>query len=176
MDFQTALDAEIARIEAELQQDPRAVKLRELTRLRALYASAQPQHPFAARTAAPPTVVPEGLDRKRRETSPSRAAAIEASRSFLKGRKEPTKTAEIFEHLELNEIQIGGTEPKSNLSALLYHSPYFRSHGRAGWTLKENEAPLGKPNGASARLSAISGWEGADLMAQDITTRGIGRE
>ncbi|MGE0281643.1 MAG: hypothetical protein AB7P20_13665, partial [Rhizobiaceae bacterium] len=43
---------------------------------------------------------------------------------------------DILNHLFEDGILVGGNSPVSYLSAMLYHSPDFQSHGRKGWTLK----------------------------------------
>jgi hypothetical protein len=150
MKFVIAMDAEIAEIEADLGNDPRYVKLLELKRLRSLYMS----DPVDSAPVAGD--IPTGHERKRRETSPWRAAAIKASMEFLEPRSGPTKTADIFAHLRKVGIEIRGSEPKSNLSALLHYAPEFVSHGRAGWTLKKYEAPNAEASGASNESAEVN--------------------
>ena len=48
-----------------------------------------------------------------------------------------TENMEIYDHLVSEGVDVGGKKPEGNLSALLYHSKRFLSHGRAGWTLPE---------------------------------------
>lgn len=79
-----------------------------------------------------------GTGKVQRKIDPDRLKVIEHAANAIRGREEPTKTSEIFEELapEVRAL-IRGEEPKSNLSAMLFHSPIFRSHGRSGWTLDE---------------------------------------
>lgn len=51
----------------------------------------------------------------------------------------PMKTSEIFEMMGPIREEIGGSDKKGNLSAMMHHSPLFVSHGRVGWTLAEDE-------------------------------------
>jgi hypothetical protein len=141
MKFVTAIDEEIASLEADLGTDPRYVKLRELCRVRALYVNSDTSFPadIVPRGVVPMRGAFSGIDRKRRETSPMRTAALNEARKIVRGREEPTKTAVIFSALSARNIEIGGSDPQSNLSAMLSNHPDFVSHGRVGWTLKENE-------------------------------------
>jgi hypothetical protein len=75
---------------------------------------------------------------------------LSLARKLLNGRGDPTKTSEIFSFLSQMGIEIGGTDPKSNLSAMLSTHPDFVSHGRTGWTLKENEPISGSAVGSDA--------------------------
>jgi hypothetical protein len=58
---------------------------------------------------------------------------------YLRGRAEPTRTADLLAHLDSLGIPIGGQDRSSNLSAMLSHSSGFKSHGRAGWTYEGSE-------------------------------------
>ncbi len=49
---------------------------------------------------------------------------------------DPVKTADLYDVLVASGHRIGGNEPKSNLSAMLFNSGRFVSNGRRGWTLK----------------------------------------
>lgn len=75
-----------------------------------------------------------------REFDERKAAILEAVRETLvaMGSPYPVKTRTIFSALpEAITAQIGGRDPKSNLSAIIHNSKRFVSHGRAGWTLPE---------------------------------------
>jgi hypothetical protein len=155
MSFTTALDAEIADLERQLAADPRHIKLRELKRVRDLY-----HHNGATSLPGEFTVIsvgataPAGLSlntgtfrassveprRPGRQRSPEREQALEEIRKLLRGRTGPTGIREIDAHLDSKGIRIGGADALNNLSALLYTAGGFRSHGRAGWTLAEQEA------------------------------------
>lgn len=137
MDFKAAIDKEIEAIEASLKAspDPRLVKLHELQRLRSLYSD----------EATPPSSTPlsnsvASLGHARRKPrgrrmSPERQKAIDAAKEILRGETEPMKTAALYRRVAAEGIELGGKDPASNFSALLYHHKEFRSHGRAGWTL-----------------------------------------
>lgn len=129
-DFLPALRAEIEQLQRELDDDPRALKLRELRRLLAIYEESQGSMPSPVIANAPKS------DRSRRATSATRRAAIDAARIFLRGRPEPTKTSDIYAHIKALGIEVGGENPQNNLSAMLHHSPEFISHGRGGWRLR----------------------------------------
>lgn len=154
MSFIAALKAEIANLEAELERSLTFIRLQEARRMLALYEQDRPAEPKrsaispgqdlatqlaevsrkyanqveAMRSARSPFTVRRG--------SPERAKALEAARLFLLNRVgDPTTTAAIYEHVLGLGIEIGGNDPRNNLSAMLSNSPIFQSHGRAGWTL-----------------------------------------
>lgn len=130
-DFVASLDKEISALEAEFERDPRYLKLKDLRRIRMTYYGGELALARPPKTEQPP--------KRGRRTSADRAKALAEAENLIRGRLHPTKTADIFDHIEAQGIQIGGKEPKSNLSAMLYHAPQFKSHGRAGWTLASPE-------------------------------------
>lgn len=170
----TALDAEIAAVEADLRDnpDPRQKRLAQLHAVRRMYLVGDPGQPppespqtteqalaafeesrqrvlefqkqFAPIDAAVSHLVNHisgGVPRTTgRKPSPERQRALAAAKAFLAEFEQPVKTAAIFAHLVAHGVQISGTIPVNNLSAMLHHSPDFRSHGREGWTLKAKEA------------------------------------
>src|SRR6266446_2617554 len=116
--FRESLDAEIRRLETELANDPRAIQLQELKRVRDFYQSQG--------TAGVTIVVePAPSDKPGRKMAPERIQALSISRELLKGKAEPIKTADILAHLESRGIKIGGSDPQSNLSAMFYHQDDF---------------------------------------------------
>jgi hypothetical protein len=139
MSFLSALDEEILSLRESLNNDPRFLKLKELERVRALYARAE-DTPSAVTTNGNVTTDSATTQVERRRMSPDRKAAIDESRQFLRGKVEPTKTADLLAHLKANGIKVGGSDPMNNLSALLSTSGIFQANGRLGWTLKKNEA------------------------------------
>jgi hypothetical protein len=72
-----------------------------------------------------------------RKISPQRQAAIEATIVILKQATRPLKTSALYEMICDLGVSIGGADPVNNYSALLYARDEFQSHGREGWTLKE---------------------------------------
>jgi hypothetical protein len=80
---------------------------------------------------APPTTDA----RSGRKPSPERIQALLIAKETIRGKSEPTKTADIFAKIKEAGVWIGGTDPQNNLSAMLHNSDDFKSHGRAGWTL-----------------------------------------
>lgn len=87
-----------------------------------------------------------------RGVNPDRDEALRLAAEAIKGFRTPIKTAEIYDVISRQGAKIGGTEPKSNLSAMLHHSEVFRSHGRKGWTLAEYDV-RDDPNDGSDRAS-----------------------
>jgi hypothetical protein len=143
--FVQALDAEIALLTAELASDPRVVKLRELERVRELYGSDGGDSGIShAGNGAPPRPQSSKGSAGRRPAARTKQA-LEVAEAFLRNRKrgffaaEPTTTAIILDRLQEAGVEIVGKDPRNSLSALLSHSGRFRSHGRAGWTLAEDE-------------------------------------
>jgi hypothetical protein len=66
---------------------------------------------------------------------------------MLKTSGEPVRTSFLYDLLPDDvRSKIGGKEPASNLSAMLSKSPWFKSHGRRGWTLAdEGDEPDATP-------------------------------
>lgn len=166
--FKEALEREISDLEKSLEADPRFIKLRELQRVASLYTpGAQVADAFkmivGSFVAGPPRahagggVVPAGIgskhamfagggegvpvaDGQRRMQAITRQRVLEDAENILRGRTEPTKTADLYDDLVAAGHEIGGDDPKNNLSAMLSKSPLFRSHKRAGWTLVESQS------------------------------------
>ncbi len=176
MSLVAAIDAEIASLEAELLGDERYVKLLKLREIRKLYGSANAE-------TERPLKVAEGLVRQnfshgvrktvvvetKRQTPSGRSErqrALEAAERLLTGEVNPVRTSDILSVLASEGIHIGGQQPTSNLSAMLYHSSRFKSYGRAGWTLAsdtaqaETESTAGSPidEEPAADTSRVNGW------------------
>jgi hypothetical protein len=81
-----------------------------------------------------------GTERTRARTSPARMAALRIARECLANSLEPIPTSKLYEAIRSSGVELGGENPKNNLSAMLYHDKGFKSHGRAGWTLSPTEA------------------------------------
>lgn len=141
-EFIKALENEMAALEAELQRDPRFAKLTELRRVKAVYsAPSGAVHQADGGAVNPPA--------RKRTGSPERAAILKKAKGILAGRTTPTPTIDIFDEISL-EIEIPGTVPKNNLSAMLSNSKDFQSHGRSGWTLTETKLTSGDEGKANA--------------------------
>ncbi|MCO5064794.1 MAG: hypothetical protein M9924_10275 [Rhizobiaceae bacterium] len=136
-----ALDGEIAQLERKLAANPDYIKLAEVRRLRALYLGER-QHTQIDNPPAPTGVVRRPSlvgNTSRSRTSTERQKIVDAAKDYIREFINPTKTADIFAFLERAGFHIPGEKPQNNLSAMLSNSPDFVSHGRAGWTLAENE-------------------------------------
>jgi hypothetical protein len=145
-DFVQSLRSEIDALEQSIRTspDPRALKLQELKNVLALYVrkadsttgvvDAEPVHPshVRRRVSAAPGQKPGP------RISPQRQAAIEATIVILKQATRPLKTSALYELISDLGVSIGGADPVNNYSALLYGRKEFQSHGREGWTLKED--------------------------------------
>ena len=135
MSFVAKLREEIASTEAELASDPRWIRLQALRDMLRLYEfdpGVDPKGPL-------PLVNIKIGKRKRESTSRERGKAVEIAKTLLAHAARPVTTAVIYEAIRRAGVQIGGEKPKNNLSALLYHTPDFWSHGRQGWTLGHGE-------------------------------------
>lgn len=143
-DLLAAIDDEIDALEAELAADVRMVRLKALREVRALYADGErSQDRAAGPTGASQTDAshaglngPAGPRTISRRISPNRSQALDAVAMHLQNRTGPVPTKELLEHIVSIGIEIGGTNPLNNLSAILSNSGRFDSHGRNGWTLR----------------------------------------
>ncbi len=152
--FVKALEDEIAGLEAALKADPRIQKLEDAKRLLARYTDRPEINPHARiRQAA----VPRPAAR-----NPVNQAILDCAGEFIAGRAYPTPTIDIFDHVR-SRMDIPGTNPKNNLSAMLSNSTRFQANGRAGWTLSVDEqeasdtlftATSEAPNSIAASLTA----------------------
>ncbi|MCA3719089.1 MAG: hypothetical protein IM674_12635 [Brevundimonas sp.] len=135
-DFAAAAESELRAVQQELAALPLFQKYERLRDLVALYRG-EPT------SGGNEPVVASRFDRVRepkkinRPPSKEREDALALAADAIRGRRTPTKTAEIYEIIVPLGAKIGGAEPKGNLSAMLYHSDLFQSHGRKGWTLAE---------------------------------------
>ena len=182
--FKEALEREISDLEKSLEADPRFIKLRELQRLASLYTpGAQVADAFkmvfgslATNTRvvgvggmSPPRAFAGGgevvlnVDGQRRAQALNRQRVLEDAENILRGRADPTKTSDLYDDLIAAGHEIGGDDPKNNLSAMLSKSPLFRSHKRAGWTLVESQstAPDEDPDEPDDQNAPLT--QGADI-------------
>lgn len=182
--FKEALEREISDLEKSLEADPRFIKLRELQRLANLYTpGAQVADAFkmvfgslATNTRvvgvggmSPPRAFAGGgevvlnVDGQRRAQALNRQRVLEDAENILRGRADPTKTSDLYDDLIAAGHEIGGDDPKNNLSAMLSKSPLFRSHKRAGWTLVESQstAPDDDPDEPDDQNAPLT--QGADI-------------
>jgi hypothetical protein len=135
--FVEALDAEIAQLRSELDGDPRFIKLRELENVRKLYPASQ--------------VFGRPVDRQTFSQNPStggRKASEQTQKimdlcadSLRAAFGQPVPTVKLLDLLVANDIAVPGKDPRNSLSAILSHSPRFRSRGRAGWVLAVAKVP-----------------------------------
>ncbi len=134
--FEEMLREEMEGLRQQLQANPLFVKyekVRETARLYGVEPGAESPSPRSQKT--PAYYTGRGTGKINRGPNPERDRALALAAEVLKGQAMPMKTAEIFDRILPLGAKIGGTEPKSNLSAMLHHSATFKSHGRKGWTL-----------------------------------------
>jgi hypothetical protein len=139
-----ALDAELEALEADIQEnpDPRVARLAHLRSVRTMYLQGSSEADTSDHVPRL-TVRPRVRLRIRtggRQPSPGRAAALKAAYDYLLDKTEPVRTSTLLEYLESMDIEVGGTVPANNLSAMLSNDSRFRSNGRSGWTLVNKEA------------------------------------
>lgn len=142
-----AVKNEVARLEAELEMDPRYLRIRELRKVLSLYAS-----PAASMVAHSSPNRPSG-NRTRRQSAPERERALVAAADFVRGKSEPTPTRTLYAYIESLGIPIAGTSPVNNFSALISNSGLFKPHGRSGWTLVEDHADRALSNDSQVETS-----------------------
>lgn len=140
--FVDALKMEIAQLDRVLRSDIRYARLREAERLLALYEGGSKDAPLHGFIPAPQVSLHVGRqflgpEATSRRTSPERAMAMESAEMYVRNRKGPVPTADIYAHLQSLGIPVGGEKPVNNLSAMLSNSNLFQSNGRAGWTLRK---------------------------------------
>lgn len=135
--FVQALTREIEELESSLAQDARYRKLSALRQVLAHYdeLSHAKAEPSASSELQPPRQ--NFQPPLRRASSLAREKAVELAEEYLRGRREPTPTREIYAFMLSRGAELRGKEPTSNLSAILSKSAEFVPHGRAGWTLSE---------------------------------------
>jgi hypothetical protein len=160
-DVLRGLDADIAELEADIVRnpDPRPIRIKRLKEMRQNYVEIQGLEPQNAAvggaTAGMPSsfvdvfqpflesavpsflqsAVPAGPRAAGRRPSPERVRALAAARELLAGKIEPTRTADILDHLISRGIPVAGADPLNSLSAMLSNADDFTPHGRYGWTL-----------------------------------------
>lgn len=134
VDFVAALDEEIFKLERDLADDPRHVKLRELKSLCALYVSESgPKQP----TISEPTLKQKYLfsvGPSVRGPKERNKAILDTAETIIRGRTKPTPTAALLTELETRGVTVHGLMPRNTLSAVLSKSENFHPHGRSGWT------------------------------------------
>lgn len=147
---ETALEQEIAELRAILDTHPIAKKLKKLVAMLDIYRGVDEKVVDAVERDLATYVVAEAIGPRStgRSRSPERQAVIDATVEFLRtrpvgiaGTVPPYTTSWIFKHLTDTGVTVPGTNPQNNLSAMLSNAREFVSHGRAGWTLAENENP-----------------------------------
>jgi hypothetical protein len=139
-DVLKAMDAEIAAIEQDLRDnpDPRGTKIAQLRQIRRQYKQTMGIDDELAVRAREIRNRLAAL-RVGRKPSPERLRAIAVAKEFLAGKTEPTRTADILLFLRRQGVEIGGSDPLNNLSAMLSNDDGFQAHGRSGWTLQTAE-------------------------------------
>lgn len=161
-DLIRAVQGEIAKLEAELERDVRIRRLQSLRGVLKLYQSPTAEANFAdlflanAGVSSRPSladylaavtkqedessITPSAAAKRGgRQASPERERALQAARILVTNRSGPVTTREILEYLDSLAIPVGGENPLNNLSAMLSNSNQFKSHGRSGWTLVDDE-------------------------------------
>ncbi|MEL7273228.1 MAG: hypothetical protein AAGK33_07295 [Pseudomonadota bacterium] len=119
--FLNSLKKEVDEIHDQLSNNPLFVKWEKLREALAVYEAEDESATSPKKSAG-------------RTQSVETAKILAATKKMLTS-DTPLPTREIYDRLSELEIEVGGKEPVSNLSALLSNSDEFRSNGRAGWTI-----------------------------------------
>jgi hypothetical protein len=138
--FEQAIAAEIAALERELEAHPVYVKLRELKRVRSLYAPSVSSLPMASCIVARSESDWDGEPRKKNAPpmSGKTLAAINAAIDILDAHCAPLRTVELLDRLAAVGITFTGASPKNTLSTLLSRATEVESRGgHLGWALKK---------------------------------------
>lgn len=135
----SALNAEIASLERELEQDVRYVHLRELKRVLRFYGTAMSSQSGAHAEVQEKVSGRKQLRQSVRQPSSAREKALAAAKEYIGGLDRIVPTRELLEQFVANGIEVGGATPLNNLSAMLSTSGMFESHGRRGWTVKNTQ-------------------------------------
>jgi hypothetical protein len=172
-DIRQTLQAELRALESQLRENSIFQKIEGIRKLLELYDSQTP--PRDSSLFAPTKAValePSGAGHMRnksrgstRRVSPDRERALMAAAEYIKDRVHPTRTSEILDHLRSLEIPVAGNVPLSNLSAMMFHSPIFTSHGRKGWVLTRDDDVL---EVVLARHGAAAPSEQADVSDGEV--------
>jgi hypothetical protein len=143
--FVAALRSEVANLEEELSKSLVYQRLAEARKMLALYeppAVAVDEPPSQRVLGSVGSAIAKPTEaRPPRAQSPERARALEAARLLLANRSGPTPTGVIYDHVTSLGIEIGGKDPRNNLSAMLSNSPMFKSNRRSGWSLAPADDP-----------------------------------
>ena len=136
MTFLSALKDEIATLEKALAEDKRYIRLRHLERALELYRDAESE----ASTVSSGAIISSTPAARTsvRQTSSERERALVLARTYIDRMGRIVPTREILDHLVAQDVDLGGSSPLNNLSALISTSGFFQSHGRSGWTIKTN--------------------------------------
>lgn len=128
------LDHLITKLESELGADPRFTLLNNLKAARAAYPANKSDAAGAEDSNVIATRMP--VEEGGPTLAPARAKAFKLCRDFLRDQGEPVRTRQLYQLVEDAGVDLPGG--MNNLSALLgRHPKVFRSHGRLGWTLKD---------------------------------------
>lgn len=146
---EVALEQEIAELRAVLAATPEAQRLSRLVQMLELYRGAGNIMETTESRLRPLGGATSVTGQSGRTRSPQRQAVIDATIAFLRAQPrvgvfdipDPVRTITIYEHLKETGVAVPGSNPQNNLSAMLSAHPAFRSHGREGWTLRENTNP-----------------------------------
>lgn len=140
--FVDVLTAEIAALEEKLHKDPTYVRLQAAKELLSTYGS---NTEVSLRAVSTKVVVgrPEVRSGTRPLASGMSGQIASAVREYLADKTDPVPTREIMDMLLQRGIEITGSNPQNTVSSILSKSEDIQANGRAGWTLKRNDPPIG---------------------------------
>ncbi|MEQ8651641.1 MAG: hypothetical protein RIC87_04190 [Kiloniellales bacterium] len=125
------LEAEIASIESELEQDVRFQRLKVLQQALLLY-----KEPYSQKGETNPR--PTRASRP----NPVKDRVLELAGELIDASEGPVPTSQILEHVERHGVEVSGKQPLHNVSAMLSNSDEFKSQGRSGWVRRHGAEVL----------------------------------
>ncbi|MCW5713766.1 MAG: hypothetical protein KIT43_04530 [Bauldia sp.] len=136
----SAIALQAQQLREELMRDePRFALLQELERIQARFQKGAGGEPEVTVAVASRPYAAPAVRKSRADPNSLRQRVIAAVEEFLAGKTTPTPVADIYNHVVGLGLEIGGRDPRSNLSATLWKAGPFQAQGRAGWMLRSSQ-------------------------------------
>lgn len=164
LDHVSAIALQARQLREELMRDePRFALLQELERIEARFQTGGSKEPAGPMVAARSPSASPVLRKPRADPNSLRQRVIAAVTEFLSDKTTPVPVGEIYDHVVGLGLQIGGSDPRSNLSATLWKAGRFKAQGRAGWTLRPSQ------NTEAADVYPVAGSSAASIEPRLIS-------